>query len=208
MADLTNRFTWQPDPAEPTISLVLKNAQQTIVLLDQQPNTGSFVWTVPQNLPSGSYVLEIGSGLTPKYQKYANTSGPPNALTGSSTSAQFTVQACTTCSSVPSTALFTSSGATIVNSGTATAVASVTGTGSAASATGNGSQTTLATSTQAGATVSGGTSVIVKTATASGSAASSTGHATSSASAVGGNMGRWVGVFVGTGGFVVFASFF
>jgi hypothetical protein len=69
MADLTNRFTWQPDPAEPTISLVLKNAQQTIVLLDQQPNTGSFIWTVPQNLPSGSYVLEIGSGLTPEYQK-------------------------------------------------------------------------------------------------------------------------------------------
>jgi hypothetical protein len=62
---LTSSISWQVDTSEPTISLVLKNAQQEIILINQGRNTGSFIWTVPENLPSGTYTFEIGVGTVP-----------------------------------------------------------------------------------------------------------------------------------------------
>ena len=59
---LKNRITWKKDPSQPTISMVLKNNRQSIVLINQEPNTGSFIWDVPEILPSGTYTLEIGAG--------------------------------------------------------------------------------------------------------------------------------------------------
>ena len=59
---LTFSISWQVDTSEPTISLVLKNAQQDIILINQGRNTGSFIWNVPENLPSGTYTFEIGVG--------------------------------------------------------------------------------------------------------------------------------------------------
>lgn len=62
---LTFSISWQVDTSEPTISLILKNPQQDIILINQGRNTGSFIWNVPENLPSGTYTFEIGVGTIP-----------------------------------------------------------------------------------------------------------------------------------------------
>jgi hypothetical protein len=59
---LTSSLSWQVDTSEPTITLVLKRNQQDIILINQGKNTGTFIWNVPENLPSGTYTLEIGVG--------------------------------------------------------------------------------------------------------------------------------------------------
>jgi hypothetical protein len=38
------------------------NAQQQIVVLNQQPNAGYTIWTPPENLPGGTYTFVIGAG--------------------------------------------------------------------------------------------------------------------------------------------------
>jgi hypothetical protein len=60
--DLNYRITWTPDDSEQYISLILMNAQQQIVVLNQQPNAGYTIWTPPENLPSGTYTFVIGAG--------------------------------------------------------------------------------------------------------------------------------------------------
>ena len=136
-------ISWQVDTSEPTISLVLVHNGQDIVLINQGKNTGSFIWNVPENLPSGTYTLEIGVGKHPPrvssrisfpyplrvafiflasslpaippqdalFSFFVNMSntyvGAPGSLTDSSTSSSFKIQPCMTCSSVPSTAIYT-----------------------------------------------------------------------------------------------------
>jgi len=62
--DLNDRITWVPDDSQPYISLILRNAQQEIVVLNQQPNSGYTIWTPPENLPGGTYTFVIGAGNT------------------------------------------------------------------------------------------------------------------------------------------------
>lgn len=168
-------ITWQVDPTEPTISLLLINAQETIVLLNQQPNTGSYLWSVPTNLPSGTYTFEIGAGA-------------PDSLTGTSESASFVIQACETCSAVPSTAIFTPTGTSqsILTQNTA---AAGTGTGSGSSATGTtGTSTGTATVTTGTSTATGSgltTSTVTSTNLSSSSSSGGSSHAGSSGTSSG-----------------------
>jgi hypothetical protein len=62
LSTLSCRITWAADSSQPLISLILMNGQQEIVLLNQQPNTGNYIWTPPENLPSGTYTFVIGTG--------------------------------------------------------------------------------------------------------------------------------------------------
>lgn len=205
---LTCSITWQADPTEPTISLLLINAQETIVLLDQQPNTGVYLWSVPTNLPSGTYTFEIGAG-------------PPNDLTGSSTSASFVIQACNTCTEVASTALFTPTGTSesiLTEStpagGAGTSSSSSSGAaGTTSSGTATVTSTSTSTATTSGLTTSTVTSTNLSSSSSSGShssgasgAASGTSSGSTSAATVqtksgatqvvaGGKM--WIGIVVG-----------
>jgi hypothetical protein len=56
-------ISWQADTAQPTISLILKNGNQDIILINQGPNTGVYMWSVPESLPAGTYTFEIGAGI-------------------------------------------------------------------------------------------------------------------------------------------------
>ena len=62
LRNLSYRITWAADESQPLISLILMNGQQEIVLLNQQPNAGYYIWTPPENLPSGTYTFVIGTG--------------------------------------------------------------------------------------------------------------------------------------------------
>jgi hypothetical protein len=105
------RLTWDPNDAQ-TISIICQNSVQWFVVCNQVPNTGSLLWTPSPSLPGGEWRMVIGSGNTISHFPPTPTKvfkGPPNALEQTTISAPFTIEACSTCTAVPPTQIYTPS---------------------------------------------------------------------------------------------------
>ena len=57
------------DKSQSVITLVLEHDGESMVLLNEQPNAGYYIWTPPENLPSGTYTFVIGTGNSPIPQR-------------------------------------------------------------------------------------------------------------------------------------------
>jgi hypothetical protein len=106
---ILRRLTWDPNDAE-TISIICQNSVQWFVVCDQVPNTGSILWTPSPSLPGGEWRMVIGSGNN--FSHFPSTpinvlEGSPNALEQATISAPFTIEACSTCTAVPPTQIYT-----------------------------------------------------------------------------------------------------